>query len=121
MAIIEHFTMKEDHLKLLDHMYWEWGEYGVGAPCADSKRPYGNSHSIGMDVAEICDWPEFEALDPNDEGEEGMAAYDELNERGLNVHRQTLNALQIIIQLRTFELGDYTRIGDMWKRAGRSP
>jgi hypothetical protein len=47
------FTVKEEHIKLLQHM-WVWFDDNayMGAPAVDIKRPYGNS-SVLEDIGEI--------------------------------------------------------------------
>ena len=104
----EEFELKEEHLQLLERAYWEWHDCEYGAPSMDPKRPYGNSDVTG-DVAEIigeqpkkcphCDEFIYE-LDTE--------RYDEL-------HRETLHALEVICQTRSFELGVYVRPGNSWE------
>src|SRR5689334_18404739 len=46
------FTVTEDHMKLLPHLWFEYDAYTeFGAPAVDPKRPYGNS-DVYSDIAE---------------------------------------------------------------------
>ncbi len=56
------FTVTDDHLTLLQHMYIGWQDCEYGAPEVDPKRPYGNS-GVATDIAEILEWE----LDANGE------------------------------------------------------
>lgn len=51
-----------DHLKLLEKVYWQWQDAEYGAPEIDPKRPYGNS-DVENDIAELLGWKIFETRD----------------------------------------------------------
>jgi hypothetical protein len=95
---IEEFEIKPEHLTLLKNAYVYWNDCEYGAPSIDCKRPYGNSDVIG-DVAEIL------GLDVNTVDEKCL---DQL-------HQETLETLQICLQLQKFETGIYRKINnDNW-------
>lgn len=86
------FTLTDEHIALLKNMFVDWDDCEWGAPAVDPKRPYGNSYVYG-DIAEILLWP-------NPDDEEDCAEMDK-------VHRETLTALQILIQHAEVLRGDY--------------
>lgn len=89
------FELKEEHLKLLKNVWIEWENGEFGAPCIDTKRPYGNS-DVEYDIAKILDWAMV-----NDE----LTDYQYITAQKL--HKETQTALQIILSNLTFELGVY--------------
>jgi len=98
----DQFELTENHIKLLRNMYFDYDEYTeTGAPCADPKRPYGNS-SVVYDVYEIIFEKNWEATD-DDEDEMD----DELQDELMTIHYETATALQIILATRSFEPGIY--------------
>ena len=90
------FNLTENHIKLLGELIVESDGYG---PQLESKRPYGNS-AIAYDVYEIVNgysWSD------GDEGEMDEYTQQEL----MDLHNDLEYALQIILQLKTFEIGRY--------------
>jgi hypothetical protein len=99
------FTITEEHLKLLKHMYVRWDDCEFGAPAIDSKRPYGNGDVIG-DMHEILTG---QFLDEEDED-----YYDyigELENKYTKLHEQMETVLQICLATLSFETGFYIREG----------
>ena len=94
----DRFELTEEHLTLLARAYVRWEDCETGAPAIDCKRPYGNSDVAG-DVAEILGWP----IDEQD----GLT--DEQRDRALEIHSETLTALQIILTARDFRPGVYVK------------
>lgn len=90
------FELKPEHLLLLKNANVQMQDVETGAPEIDPKRPYGNSFVAG-DVAEILgrDRPEYRSQESTDL---------------LRIHYETLEALQIILQLQTFEPGIYRQV-----------
>jgi hypothetical protein len=91
------FTLTGQHVALLRRAYVRWDGSEYGAPCIDPKRPYGNSN-VANDVADILgyrwdrnDWYEM----PSD-----------LRERCDALHRETENALQVVLQ-HGYQVGTY--------------
>lgn len=95
---IDEFALTEQHLTLLANAYVEWQFTETGAPAIDPKRPYGNS-DVAADVAELFGFP------VDDDGE----YTDEQLEKALELHHQTLVALEIVLQTRSFTPGLYRR------------
>jgi hypothetical protein len=112
------FTVTEDHLKLLRHVFvtdWDPGEGYFGAAGINSKRPYGNSY-VARDIAEILDAP-----DEDWEYEDGEKAIvtDEAEERFKRLHVETMFALQIVLAAGEFRPGRYQcsgRWANDWQR-----
>jgi len=102
------FTMTEEHVKLVRAFIIEdeHSEYETGAPWVDPKRPYGNSDVAG-DVLEMLGW-----IGADEDGYfGGSERSDEMwREKALTIHRETQVALQIILNLGTFESGNYRRL-----------
>lgn len=95
------FEMTEDHIKLLQNMYFDYDDYTeTGAPVADPKRPYGNSNVV-YDIYEIIYGKYWEAKDDEDEMDE------ELQDDLMSIHYGTSDALQIILATKSFETGLY--------------
>jgi len=100
---VERFSLTEDHIKLARRMYVGWQDCETGAPEIDPKRPYGNS-SVEMDVAEIL------GRELSVDGEEGeLFLTDTVREECAEIHRSMEQALQIILQVGSFQPGQYTR------------
>ena len=111
------FTVTEDHIKLLRHIYdllWDPGE-GRGAPYVGPKKPYGNS-DVPRDVAEIVESP-----DGGWGWEEGLVTFPgphrtvpfkrlrpEAEERYLRLHVEAGMALKIALATGQFRPGRYT-------------
>jgi hypothetical protein len=96
----DYFELTADHIKLLQRAYVSWEECETGAPAIDCKRPYGNSFVAG-DIAEILGvtWE-----DPRDEG-----MPPDLEARLLKLHRETQQALEVILHTKSFAPGRYRR------------
>lgn len=96
----ETFTLTKDHLILLKSMYvrWEFGEHG--APCIDTKRPYGNSNVEG-DIADALGWELFEDSDGD------LLLSKEQAILADRLHRETKTALQICLSTQSFQEGVY--------------
>jgi hypothetical protein len=106
LSRLREFTVTDDHLKLLRHMWVCWiVSERYGAPAIESKKPYGNS-AVLADVAEILHGPD------------GVYEWtDQEAERYLRLHVETAIALQIALATGEFRPGRYRRkdyIG--WKR-----
>ena len=86
------FILTEDHIKLLKNAYVDWFHCETGAPTINPKRPYGNGN-VAEDIAEILG----EEESPDEAHEERL----------LKVHRQTEDALQIILCTGEFRPGTY--------------
>lgn len=106
---MKEFELKEEHIKLLSRAWIDWDNFETGAPAINPKRPYGNSDVAG-DVAEILGWK----IELDDEDrmieEQEVAAYE--------IHEETLTALQIILQCKTFKPGIYVnkeKYGAKWE------
>lgn len=109
---METFDLTADHIKLLQRMYIRWDDCETGAPAVCPKRPYGNSDVEG-DVWEILGRiPE----EQDDDGDLYMS--DTQREVAMTLHRETLDALQIILTCKTFEPGMFARSGSWedWQR-----
>lgn len=106
------FALKEEHLKLLCHAHVGWNDCEEGAPEIDPKRPYGNS-SVHYDVADIL------GIKLDDEADD----FDEKRHEMLRLHNETEDALQIVLQLQTFETGMYELVSTrtygrpFWRKA----
>lgn len=98
---MKEFELKEEHIKLLQRAYISWQNCEYGAPEINPKRPYGNS-DVETDIAEILEWP-VEIVEIDDEG--GMII--DQREAAFEIHEETLMALQIILQTRSFVPGIY--------------
>lgn len=96
------FELKEEHIKLLNSMWVNWheGYSELGTPVIDLKGPYGNGDVV-EDIYEIL---EGESINE-----------DELFVKYKELHRETETALQIVLQTKSFETGNYGLIG--WGKA----
>jgi hypothetical protein len=92
------FELCKEHVLLLQNMYWEYSDCETGAPAVDCKRPYGNSY-VPPDVAKILGV----RLPDDEEGDK----YDKKVDEIMRFHYESHTALEIILQLKTFELGTY--------------
>lgn len=103
------FQLKEEHIKLLQNMYWEYSDCETGAPAVDCKRPYGNSY-VPPDVAKIL------GVELSDDDNK----YDEQVREIMQFHYDSHKALEIILQMKSFELGLFEKVRDgydyKWKR-----
>lgn len=107
----DRFELKEEHIKLLQNMYWEYSDCETGGPAANCKRPYGNSY-VPPDVAKILG-----VTLPDDDGER----YNELEREIMRYHYESHTALEIILQTRSFKPGLYRNVGkrgyeNKWER-----
>ncbi len=108
------FTLTEDHVKLLRHMYVGWGYAEYGAPEIDPKRPYGNSN-VEHDIAEILGWEFVETVD-------GPMMTPGQPERAAEIHKETETALQVVLRVGAFEPGVYVadKYRRNWRRKGKA-
>lgn len=94
----QHFTMTDQHIKLLRAMNVGWSADEFGAPCIDPKRPYGNGDVYG-DMLRI-----LYGHAPGENATYG-AVLVRLFDR---LHRETETALQIVLATGVMEPGEYT-------------
>lgn len=104
------FILKEDHLKLLRKMIVGWDNCEFGAPTIDCKKPYGNS-SVYEDMAKILDIKGFVDAD------EEISFSKEQIKYMSDLHKDTENALQIVLRTGKFEAGIYIadEYSDNWE------
>jgi hypothetical protein len=120
---VEKFTIKPEHLKLLENMYVDWDDAEFGAPAINPKRPYGNSDVV-QDMIEILGLKELKEgiyefeLDGRKwllKGEDKFNLYlegkdeEELVDILCMLHKETQKALQICLTLQAFEIGTFRR------------
>lgn len=106
----DRFTITEDHLKLLGELEWEWRcetdpemdgkEYGVGGPCVNLKRPFGNS-DWERDVMVILGWKWDEGWERD--GEEEAKMYGRLRD----IYGEMQIVLEIVLDTMSFLVGEY--------------
>ena len=97
------FEVTEDHLKLVQRMYWVWnGDSYEGAPGLGMKRPYGNSDVLG-DIVEILELPTV-----RDRWDEWTFT-DEVAEQARKIHEEMETVLQIATSTLTWEPGVYVK------------
>jgi len=97
------FELKQEHLDLLKNTYIGWSNCEFGAPEIDPKRPYGNSFVVS-DIIEILGW--------DDTTDEDGYYLEDVESEASELHYETEFALQIILQLQTFKLGQYINKAD---------
>ncbi len=110
------FVLKPEHIQLLQAAYIDWYDCEFGAPGIDCKRPYGNS-SVIQDIAEILDlMPEEIVHEDRYETERTFSLKQE--EYMHTLHRETQQALQVILTSQSFETGLYERpkYGGHWRK-----
>lgn len=111
------FILKEEHIKLLSNSYvaWNQGYSEFGAPCIDSKRPYGNSDIIG-DIYQILEGKRLDENELEKQGIDYCDFCDKLYEDYKKLHEETETALQIILHTKDFQIGTYrsSRYGKDW-------
>jgi hypothetical protein len=98
------FKLCKEHILLLQNMYWEYSDCETGAPAVNCKRPYGNSY-VPPDVAKILG-----VTLPDEDDDDGDEEYDKKVAEIMRFHYESHIALDIILQLKTFELGTYKNI-----------
>jgi hypothetical protein len=103
------FLLCKEHIKLLQNMYWEYSDCETGAPQVDCKRPYGNSY-VPPDVADILG---VELPEDDDQ------AYEDKVAEVMRFHYESNTALEIILQLKTFEPGLYEHFTVDYKKRWR--
>jgi hypothetical protein len=98
-----HFTVTEEHIKLLRSACVRWDDCEFGAPAIDCKRPYGNS-SVYQDIAEIL------GVDYNERDDDRL----------LQLHKDTETALQIFLATGEMKTGNYEaeRYSNRWCLVG---
>ena len=97
---MEKFTLKKEHILLLKNAYISWQDREFGAPEINPKRPYGNSNVIS-DIAEILGLELFEDC----YGEKHLSK--EQYEYTKQLHKETMQALQIILKNHNVQAGEY--------------
>jgi hypothetical protein len=91
MPRIQKITITDDHVLLLNRLYFDWDDEAYyGAPAVNIKRPYGNSDVFG-DVAEILGWQWYDEDEDND-------MPDEIEQRCEKIHREMADVLQVLVQ-----------------------
>lgn len=105
-----YFEIKKEHLTLLKNANIIWEDCEFGAPAIDCKRPYGNS-SVEVDIFEIL-YGEPKSIMKIDGKEYNIDIEDfempqELEDKIIKLHEETVTALQIILQTQKFEVGKY--------------
>ena len=53
---MKRFTLKPEHLTLLERASWQWENCEFGAPAIDPKRPFGFSVGIENEIIELAGW-----------------------------------------------------------------
>ena len=102
---MQHFEVTEDHLKLVQRMYWQWDDHAYdGAPAVGLKRPYGNS-DVMYDIAQILGWTDDFTEEQDDEFYEN----DELIDKAMKIHRDMATVLQISTATLSWEPGVYVK------------
>jgi hypothetical protein len=111
------FTLKPEHIKLLSRasVYFDDSAYD-GAPAIDIKRPYGNSGGVEVDVAEILDRQPPRCPHCG----EVLTDADAQDEEFKQLHRETADALAVILSARSFVPGVYEKHGGQWRRVGEA-
>ena len=95
------FELTKQHLKLTREMNISYNEYcEFGAPEVDPKRPYVNSDVYG-DIARILD------IKPALIKDEEEIYSNEQEDEMLKIHKETAQALQVILASGSFEAGIY--------------
>ena len=96
------FTLRWEHVALLRRANVTWSSTECGAPRIDPKRPFGNSDLL-MDIARILGWKLFE----DGCGEKHLSK--EQHAEAVLLHRETETALQVMLAIGSFGLGEYER------------
>lgn len=97
---MEKFTLKKEHILLLKNAYISWQDCEFGAPEINPKRPYGNS-DVMYDITEILGLELFEDCYGERHLSEEQADYID------NLHKETMQALQVILKNHNVEAGEY--------------
>ena len=113
-VINEVFELKQEHLKLLQASCYQWQDCETGAVEINPKRPYGNSYVVD-DIAATL------GIEADMEDDSGSYEYsDELCESLMQYHYDTQKAIEIVMQLQTFDVGVYRKVevkyGCKWVR-----
>lgn len=126
------FNLKPEHLKLLRRFSVDWDNAEFGAPCIDTKRPYGNS-DVYQDMIEILGLKELKegvyefTLDNETwilKGEDKYNLYldgkdeERLCDKLRALHEETTEALEICLSSLSFDEGIYERddYSDDWRK-----
>jgi hypothetical protein len=102
MSDNERFELKSEHLKLIQRMYVT--SHGDGSPCIDDYRPYGNSDVVG-DIIDVLGWEPVLT-----KGSKRIFS-DEQERYAVQLHMETVTALQIILYTQSFIPGVYEKDG----------
>ena len=111
----EKFAITDQHLKLLNRMWFSWETCEFGAPCVDPKRPYGNSE-VFVDIAEIIGLP----MPDRENDKEFTLAEIKLMDA---IHREMETVLQIGVRVGYFKAGyyEFTDCNQDWKPCPGGP
>ena len=97
---MKEFNLTEQHIALLSKAITSWDDAEFGAPCIDSKRPYGNS-DVYEDMVKILGLPHKTCPHCGE-------LLDEFDKDALYVlHKETEIALQIVLATKSFQPGSY--------------
>lgn len=128
--MLKRFTIKKEHLTLLQRFEVGWQDCEFGAPEIDPKRPYGNSNVI-QDMVEVLGFKaknkktfEFTLfgkkylLNGEDKHNLELDDEEELVQTLDDLHRETETALQICLERQKFETGTFEaeEYGGKWKK-----
>ena len=95
------FTVTEDHMALLQNLWFEYDAYTeFGAPAVDPKRPYGNS-DVYTDIAEIL------GITGTEDSWGDVQFSDEQRDYMLKVHKEMTEVLNIMVRNNGVEPGVY--------------
>lgn len=125
----EKFTIKKEHLKLLQRMRVNYDDCcEFGAPIINPKRPYGNS-DVHRDIIEIIGLKQitentfefdlfgkkYTIIGENKYNLE-LDCQKKLCNKLEDLHKETATVLQICLELKTFEEGDYEYVDYKWRK-----
>lgn len=101
------FRLRIEHVAILRALSWEWNDSERwGGPGVDPKRPFGFSLGVKRDIADVID------MTPEGEEDGEPCLTEDQEERCLNLYRETLPALLVILSARSFRPGVYARDDD---------
>jgi hypothetical protein len=98
------FELKNEHVLILKKLSWQWADWDHGGIEVDAKRPFGYSGGIEYDIAEI--------IGLSFDKEEGLSY--EQKEQMNELYKETFDALMVILDNKSFDLGVYEKINNVW-------
>jgi hypothetical protein len=116
--MMETFTLKQEHLNLLENLEIDWSSGDYGAPAIDGRRPYGN-YDLISDIAWILGIkPEIDNEFNNIHSQSNVGHM-------LQLHHETCQALQIVLHNvgKAARLGVYEQredLGFTWRWKGKA-